>query len=272
MRNSCNLENFRQTAKELNTSISIVSKYIKDLETHFQAELFNRTTRSVTLTKEAKLILPRVKEILQIENEIKQNLIHQNNYIGRLKVGIPNTYFFYKMKAICQKLTNQEGISIDWIIGNHLPSLLSENFDVIIFCGSVPSGDFYAKKIDTWKKYVCASPLYLEKYGKPKTPSDFLKHQCLDHSHNYHETWILDDNYPINISHKASTSDAIVQMAENHLGLCYMPSFTLEPYIQKGTLVKVLEDYTKKEFDVYLVSNKSFKENKKLQAMIKLFD
>ncbi|MBK2124748.1 LysR family transcriptional regulator [Fangia hongkongensis] len=67
------VQNFRRSAKELNLSISVISKYIKDLEAFYQVPLFYRTTRQVTLTDELKRILPRVREILALESEIKND-------------------------------------------------------------------------------------------------------------------------------------------------------------------------------------------------------
>lgn len=266
------LQNFRKTAKELNISISIVSKYIKDLESFYSVTLFQRTTRSVCLSEEAKNIWPRIKEIISLEAEIKSDLEYNRNiFIGRLKIGIPHTYFKAHLKYLASQCVDQEYVQIDWVIGNYLPYLVMDNFDAVIYCGALPSGDFYAKKIGKWRKIICASPEYLSKNSAVKTPADLLKSQCLDHTDNFKSTWILDDEYPINIMGKCSSSVLLVDMALNSLGICYLPSFTVQEYLDKGQLVEVLSDHSAGEFDIHLVSAKPFTSNRKSVEILKLF-
>ena len=88
-----NTLNFRQTAKELNLSISIVSKKIKELENYYNAKLFHRTTRLVLLTEMGQNILPRIKELILLEDQIRLDLNDDYHFMGNLKVGIPFSYF-----------------------------------------------------------------------------------------------------------------------------------------------------------------------------------
>ena len=88
-----NTLNFRQTAKQLNLSISIVSKKIKELENFYNTKLFHRTTRMVSLTEMGQNILPRIKELILLEDQIRLDLNNDYRFIGNLKVGIPFSYF-----------------------------------------------------------------------------------------------------------------------------------------------------------------------------------
>ena len=85
--------NFRKTAKELNLSISIVSKKINELEIYYSSKLFHRSTRFVCLTETGASILPRIKELIQLEEQIKLDLNHYYQFIGTLKIGIPFSFF-----------------------------------------------------------------------------------------------------------------------------------------------------------------------------------
>ena len=84
-----NTLNFRQTAKELNLSISIVSKKVKELEMYYNFKLFYRTTISVLLTEMGQNILPRIKELILIEEQIRLDLNSNYQFVGNLKIGIP---------------------------------------------------------------------------------------------------------------------------------------------------------------------------------------
>ncbi|MBK2085244.1 LysR family transcriptional regulator [Francisella adeliensis] len=266
-----NTLNFRQTAKELNLSISIVSKKIKELELHYQSKLFHRTTRLVTLTEAGQNILPRIKELILLENQIKSDLDTSYQFIGNLKIGVPFSYFESILDKIKRYTYGGDNIYIDWKIGNHLGSLYEENFDAVVFCGPLPSGDFYAKKIGEWRKVICASPAFLKENGIPQKPEELEKYPCLDHSENFKSTWgLLRKEYNINLKQKCSFSSLLTKMAINSLGVVYLPSFTVDDYIKEGLLVEILEQYTSKKFDIYLVSKTPFSENRKAQEILKM--
>ncbi|MED7787788.1 LysR family transcriptional regulator [Francisella sp. 19X1-34] len=262
--------NFRKTAKELNLSISIISKKIKELEEHYNIKLFYRTTRSVILTEAGANILPRVKDLILIGEQIGCDIRDNEEFVGNLKIGVPFTYFQSILGKVKAYTRNKTSTYIDWRIGNHLANIYSNNFDAIIFCGSLPKGDFYAKRISKWKKRVCLSPEFINMYGEPKTPEDLRKLPCLDHSDNYEESWILDKKYSIKLLQKCSSSSLLAQMAINSLGITYLPSFTVDNYIQDGLLIEVLSEYTTKDYDVYLISKTPFSQNKKAQEIYRI--
>ena len=56
-------QSFSKAAKVLNVSQPALSKQIKDLEEEYQITLFNRTTRSLSLTEEGRLFKEQAKQI-----------------------------------------------------------------------------------------------------------------------------------------------------------------------------------------------------------------
>ena len=58
-------ESFSKAAKLLNVSQPALSKQIKDLEDEYKTTLFNRTTRTVSLTEEGRLFKEQAIEILR---------------------------------------------------------------------------------------------------------------------------------------------------------------------------------------------------------------
>lgn len=149
-------------------------------------------------------------------------------------------------------------------------SLYEDNFDAVIFCGLLPNGNFYAKKIAEWKKVICGSPEFLRDNGIPSNPEELEKYPCLDHSENFKSTWSLDREYSINLKQKCSFSSLLTKMARNSIGLVYLPSFTVDEYIKQGLLIEVLKEHTSQKFDIYLVSKLPFSENRKAQEVLKM--
>ena len=75
-------QSFSKAAKVLNISQPALSKQIKDLEEEYQITLFNRTTRSLSLTEEGQLFKVHVKEILNLVNKTEYYLKNTKKYIS----------------------------------------------------------------------------------------------------------------------------------------------------------------------------------------------
>ncbi|WP_192484137.1 MULTISPECIES: LysR family transcriptional regulator [Cysteiniphilum] len=269
------LNNFRLTAKHCNTTLSKVSNAIKELERHYNATLFYRNTRNVSITPEGQKIWHTIKELLALENNLYTQ-IHsvENNLYGLLKIGVPQSVF----SEICipsLKFLSLEHpqLQLDWHIGNYLPNIIADNFDGIIFCGLLPPHlDYYAAKIGTWTKITCATQTYLDDHADIKSPSDLAQHKCIDHSHNFKGTWefkVHDEVTHIAVAgqYKSSSSKSLLDMALSDLGIAYLPSFTVQSAIKHKKLMSILQDYQPPALDCYLITKKSLKDDPKLQAL-----
>ena len=75
-------ESFSKAAKLLNVSQPALSKQIKDLEDEYQITLFNRTTRTVSLTEEGRLFKEQAIEILNLVDRSEDYLRNNKKYIS----------------------------------------------------------------------------------------------------------------------------------------------------------------------------------------------
>lgn len=79
---------FTKASQELFVSQPAITKHIQELETYYQARLFDRQGSKISLTKAGELLLKHSEKILddykQLEYEM--HLLH-NEYIGELKLG-----------------------------------------------------------------------------------------------------------------------------------------------------------------------------------------
>lgn len=74
-------ESFSKAAKLLNVSQPALSKQIKDLEDEYQITLFNRTTRTVSLTEEGRLFKEQAIEILNLVDRSEDYLRNNKNIL-----------------------------------------------------------------------------------------------------------------------------------------------------------------------------------------------
>jgi len=85
---AANCKSFSQTAKILHLSQSSVSLQIKQLEEYWDFQLFERTTKKISLTPAGAILYTKVEKLLSLLNETENELKELKSIVhGDLKVG-----------------------------------------------------------------------------------------------------------------------------------------------------------------------------------------
>ncbi|WP_257351647.1 selenium metabolism-associated LysR family transcriptional regulator [Pseudalkalibacillus decolorationis] len=83
-----NNKSFSQTAKDLHLSQSSVSLQIKQLEEQWDCQLFERTTKKISLTPAGEILYNKVSKLLSLMNETANELQELKGIVhGDLKIG-----------------------------------------------------------------------------------------------------------------------------------------------------------------------------------------
>lgn len=251
---------FVKAAKQLKVSNSVVTRRIARLEEHLGIKLLQRSTRQVGLTELGEDYLQQISELLsQLElsyTELKQR---QNQITGILRVGVPYSILQdWLVPNLASWKQQYPALELEFIQGNHLFDMISARFDIIIYCGDLPNVAYYSKKLANWSKITCASPAFLSKYGKPKTPQDLCGFTCIDHADNYHQGWgyLHDGQYReqvIQSKLRANSSTIMRDMAIQGLGITRLPNFTIHHALASGELVPILNDYQLAPLGIYVI-------------------
>jgi len=83
--------NFSRAAKKLHFVQSNVTNRIKQLEKHFETELFYRHRHGVTLTPNGKILLRYAEKVLQLVAESEHIIRHAHTLAGPLSIGSMET-------------------------------------------------------------------------------------------------------------------------------------------------------------------------------------
>jgi len=97
------VRNFRKAADLLHTSQPVISSRINALEAELGTRLFERSKRSVHLTREGRLLLPHAEAVIEITNEMKWLVGPNAELTGSLRIGVAGTiihsWFIHLMEA-----------------------------------------------------------------------------------------------------------------------------------------------------------------------------
>ncbi len=252
----CVAENkgFSAASKSLEISPAVASAAIKRLEQALNAQLFVRTTRSLSITQAGTLYLAHAKTalnaILKGESAIALN---QGEMSGRLSISVPSDLGRgFLRRAINAFHDVYPKLEIKMMPTDRLSDLYKLPVDVAIRYGVPNDSSLYATPIvSNNHRVVCASPAYFQQYGKPVKPDDLSQHHCLcfllnDVVHNKWQFGQAHDRQTVAVSgNKVSDDgDMVRQWAVDGKGIAYKSRLDVLDDIRAGRLALALEDYS----------------------------
>ncbi|ENV92075.1 HTH-type transcriptional regulator PgrR [Acinetobacter calcoaceticus] len=244
---------FRGAAIELGMSTTALSHAISKLEENLGVRLFNRTTRSVSLTEAGRLFVEQVGPALQdIHSALDIVRSQRETPSGTLRI---NAAAFAAREiispVIIEFLRRYPEMNIDLVTEGKLVDIIADGFDLGIRVAHLVPSDMIAVSLGKLQRYVVVgSPEYFERYGKPEIPTDLFRHKCIRvrlpdgalFSWKFEkngEIIQIDVQGPITLD-EASLSRATV--LEN-IGLGYFMEQDVRAEIESGQLISVLDDW-----------------------------
>lgn len=179
------LRSFRAAAELRGVARSTLSDAVRRLEAHLGVRLLNRTTRSVTPTESGAQLLERLTPAMR---DISEALDAVNRFrkspIGTLRLNVPWAAGGLILPQIISGfIKSHPGITIEVTSEENIIDVLAAGFDAGIRYDEHVERDMIAVPIGPRRQCyaTAASPRYLAKHGRPKTPRDLLEHICIRH-------------------------------------------------------------------------------------------
>lgn len=268
-------QSFAETARRLGIAHSVVSKRVRDLEDHLGAQLLQRTTRSVTLTETGFAYLERVRKLIEEIDETEELIRNKNqNPVGEIRLSAPVSFGIgYLGPAMSGYLEKFPGVSIRASLSDRHVDLTEEGFDLAIRIGDLKDAGLISKKLSIARRVVVATPQYFKKHGKPQTPADLTKHNCLSYSNlaegkawpflvNGKKTW-----QPVSGRFQSDNGDMLLEAALSGCGVTILPTFIAGKHVEDGRLETVLESFEESDFSIYAV----YQHRRYLSAKVRTF-
>jgi len=245
------LRSYSDAARHLGVSASAVGKSVCRLETRLGVRLLHRSTRSITLTAEGAVFLERCRRILcELESaELELSETRQAPQ-GRLRISLPLVGMLV-MPALTAFMHRYPAIELDVDFSDRLVDVINEGFDVVMRTGEPTDSRLVSRPVGNYRLLLVAAPGYLASRGTPRSPADLQHHACLQHrfpSTGKLEPWPLtrdagSPEWTLPVSMVCNTSAALLDVAVAGLGIACLPDFLVQPALQRGDLVSVLDGH-----------------------------
>jgi DNA-binding transcriptional LysR family regulator len=171
-----------RAAEALGVTSSGVGRAVARLEARVGVRLLERTTRTMTLTDEGRRFYEEVGPHLDgIEQAAMTAAGAAGTVRGRLRVNVDP--FFSRIVLASQVATfldRYPEVRLELIMRDHVGDLVADGFDLALRFGEPPGGTLIARKLIETRILTVASPTFIDRYGRPKHPSEVEKLPCID--------------------------------------------------------------------------------------------
>lgn len=255
---ACEKQSFSLAAEGLGVSKSHVSKTIQELEEHLGAQLFYRTTRTIQLTAEGRHFFDNCRPAVeQLQKAQAETLKASAEPRGVLKVSVAGMFGEEFVAPLLISMTRKYPmLKVELDISTRNVDLVKEGFDVAIRTGHMKDSSLKAQKLCIRKEFICASPEYVEKHGRPLHPNDLKDHQCLVGSVTRWSFYEGTKPLSIKIDGRFSTNSGkiLLEAALQGIGIARLPGVYVKPPLADGRLESLLEDYLEPEIPIWIVT------------------
>ncbi|WP_347557582.1 LysR family transcriptional regulator [Robbsia sp. KACC 23696] len=252
---------FTAAAQSLNVNTSLVSRAVADLERHLRARLLERTTRKLALTHAGDRYLLRCQQLLaDLERAEEEASNASDSPRGTLRLfSFVSLGQHYVVPAIRAYRERYPEIKVELTQLQHTPDLYNGSVDVaLVAAASLPDSDIISHDMGLTFNVLCASPDYLAQYGTPRTPDALPSHRCLllKTPEFRASQWRLERegeavSLEIDGIVQINVAESMASALESGMGIGMLPIYSAMPALTRGTLVRVLPEYTLQPMHVY---------------------
>lgn len=253
---------FSAAAEALGLSAVMVGKHVRQLEARLGARLIQRSTRRQHLTDAGRLFLEESRRALEQVRQAELAVERlREEPAGLLRVSAPVTLGSTVLAAhAVDFMARHPRVRIELVLSDSVVDLAEEGFDLAVRIGELRGAqDLVARPLQRYRMVVCASPGYLARHGRPRSPAELPAHRCLGHlvwrrGGGWHfggeaggERW------PEETAFASNQGPALRTAALRGAGLVLQPEVLLAEDIAAGRLVTVLDDFLPAPRPVHLL-------------------
>ncbi|WP_426690658.1 LysR family transcriptional regulator [Rhodanobacter ginsengiterrae] len=254
---------FAAAAEALDMSPPGVSRAIARLEARLGVRLFDRTTRSVSLTDDGRRLHERIVPLLAGLEEAAGDVAEGATAVrGRLRVSV-DPYFSRLMLGpqLGAFLAAHPQLQLELITRDRLGDLVADGFHMAVRFHEPVASSLVARRLLETRILTVASPVYLRKHGTPATPKELenSKHVCI---HYRDPLTGRPFDWEFHRGRRITTVATHGQLTVNDVGtqhsvclaghgIAQVMALGVEPLLRSGKLVQILEDWSDERFPLY---------------------
>ena len=241
---------FAAAGRDLGVAPSTLAKSVARLESTLGVKLFHRTTRQVTLTTDGERLFRRCERLLAEFEDLQADAAGTRaSPSGIVRVDLPVTYGRRVVLPVLAALLREHpALRFEIRMQDAYADLVRDGIDLAVRMGALGDSSLVARRIDTQRLVIVASPAYLEAHGTPRRLEDLDGHRAVvfrQRSSGRNRPWQLRSGgraIELHPAHAVQIDDTegLAAAARLGLGLSQLPDNVVQEELARGELVEVL--------------------------------
>ena len=247
-------------AREFGTTQPTVSKWLAQLERQLRVRLFERSTRGLSPTEQGQRFYADAKRLVeQFDAAVGDVQGMTGQAAGLLRINAPVALGQFRINAMVQRfMAAHPAIDVELILNDRFVDLVEEGVDVAFRLGGTLPPDAIGRHLATVPRFLVAAPAYLARRGVPAVPDELSAHDLVRFAWtpgNTIELFRGDEQArpPTASRFRVNNALAIREALAMGSGIGVCPDWLVRDLLDRGELVRVLEGWSARPQEVYLL-------------------
>ncbi len=244
-----------RAAREMGLGQPAASRLLDALEARLGARLFTRTTRRLVLTEAGRLALERARALLA-EAEGLEAAVKGLDRAPAGLLRIAASVAFGRAELIPHAaafLDAHPQMRLDFVLKDDRVDPVAEAVDLTFRLGALEDSRLTARRLGAYERVLVAAP----GGSALLKPDDLSDRPTIDFAGvAYGRLWSLSDgrrtvDIEVRGETRASSGEAVVDLAAQGLGVALLPSFAVEAPLAQGRLIRVMDGWSGPPLDLH---------------------
>jgi len=249
------LGSFSVAARQLDLPRAAVSRIVQKLEDQVGAKLFQRTTRSLSLTAEGQaLVDTSLPALSSLRAALLEASVTAKDVRGTVRFSVSQALGRHLVSPVLPSFSKDyPHVQVDMSVGDDLDDLISDSLDFAIRIGDLPDSSMITRKLAEIDVMLAIPASLAQDRHLPRTIADLDAFpqigfrvpgtQSLYHWHfgTHGQIHTVIPNTP-NLT--TDSIDDVAQLVCQGAGIAPLPSYLIADALKDGTLLVGLPDYT----------------------------
>ena len=259
---------------------AIMGRRLDALEERLGVKLLLRTTRRITLTHEGSAFLEDCQRLLadlaNAEASVSAGGVKAS---GHLRITAPAGFGRRRVAPLVPKFRElHPEVTISLNLSDRVVDIAGEAYDCAVRVGDMPDSSLVSVRLADNRRMCVATSAYVERHGKPRSPQDLSRFDCLTLSSDASQTrgWAFSvgpDGAREVIHFKpagpldCSDGQVLHDWCLASYGIAWRSTWEVQAEIATGELVVLLDEFSAPPNGIYAV----FPQRKHLPLRVRLW-
>jgi len=250
-------------ARSLDLSVAVASQRLKRLERGLGVRLLQRTTRRLHPTPEGRLLAEQGRALVEDLDALTTDLRQSAGSVsGTLRMTLSAAFGRnYISPLLPEFMARHPRLRLFAHLSDEMQDLVGAGYDLAIRIGALDDSSLIARRLASNRRMLCASPAYLARHGRPRTPAELAQHECvlLTGRNGRQDTWRLTDvegrEHVVRVQGRFETTlgELVRDAVLAGQGIALHSHWHIHQELREGRLEMVLPEYTLPDSAIWAV-------------------